>query len=151
MQYPNKHCTLYRSRGTSKTQTVFFGLLKLRKTSVDEGWTPTSVLPCSLTRHTGCPPSLPKSISPSVLSCLPLCPCFPHVDPETDKCCYSIIPDSPFSLFFSPFIPPSLPPPAFLSRSSSVSVLRPALITHNPPHPLRPLDDVWAAFSPALS
>ncbi len=88
--------------------------------------------------------ALPLSLNPSLPPLLPLCPSFPHVDPGTVKCCYSIIPDRPFSLF-SPFHP-SLPP-AFLSRSSSVSVLRPALITHNPPHPLHPPDDVWAAFS----
>lgn len=130
-----------------KMKWVFFGLLKLRKTSL--GWTPTSVLPCSLTHHMRCPPSLPKSISPSF-------PPSRTVSPSHMEIQRLINAATPLSLtalspsFFPPFIPPSLPP-AFLSRSSSVSVLRPALITHNPSHPLHPPDDMWAAFSLALS
>lgn len=69
----------------------------------------------------------PPSLYPS------LCLSFPRDDPETDKCYYSVIRDSPLSLSFHPFLPP-----AFLSRASIVYVLKLTLITHNPSHPSPP-------------
>lgn len=100
----------------------------------------TSALPRSLTRRMRCPPSLLKSISRASPP-LPRRSVFPHVDPETDKCRYSIIPRQPLS----PSLSHSFP------RSSSVTVLRPALITHDPPCPPPPPDDVWAAIGLAPS